>query len=110
MTSFDVDDLETWKPVADDFAIPVRLLVGPLGGPGEESFDLVVCTGGWLAAQAARESVFDARHHLVVAGFDWSAIKAYLERRVASCEGQDWNDVAAQLSRRGYWEFEDYRP
>ena len=88
----------------------VRLLVGPADGPGEESFDLVVCTGGWLAQQAARSGPVDARHHTVVDAFEWPVIRSYLERQVEACEGRDWAEVAAKLSRIGHWEFEDYRP
>lgn len=42
-------DLATYVPAdpADD-GVWVRLIVGPAGGPGEESFDVLVCTPLWL--------------------------------------------------------------
>jgi hypothetical protein len=109
LSSPDVESLETWRPVDADFSVPLRLIVGRRGGDGEESFDLTVCTGGWLANVARETGIVDARHHVVVDGFNWSAIRSYLERRVADCAGETWDDIAERLSRFAYWEFEDYR-
>ncbi len=107
--SFDVPDLAAWTPPTADFAIGIRLLVGPDGEEGEESFDLTVCSPGWLVARVRDECVVDARHHLVVENFDYRLLAGYLERRVEACRGSSWDDVAQQLARLGYWEFEDYR-
>lgn len=106
--SADADSLPEWHPVDSDFSIVVRLMVGPVGADGEESFDLTICTGGWLAAKAAVAQVVDARHHLVVREFDWPDIERYLESRVRSCSGATWTEVAQKLGRFAYWEFEDY--
>jgi hypothetical protein len=107
--SLDVPDLAAWTPPAADFAIGVRLLVGPVGAEGEESFDLTVCSPGWLAAQVRDGSIYDGRHHLVVENFDYALLESYLQRRVEACRGSSWDEVARQLARLGYWEFEDYR-
>lgn len=106
--SFDVDDLSTWVPTSDEWAVSIRIVAGPDDGPGEESFDLMVCSPNWLAAQARRSGIVDVRHHLVLDGFNWRQLSSYIERRVRQCEGATWQDVARQLSRFGYWEFEDY--
>jgi hypothetical protein len=37
-------------------------------------------------------------------------VLAYVEQRVARCEGVTWRDVAERLGRPGLWEFEDYQP
>ena len=108
--SFSVANLADWCPKDPDFGLMIRLMIGPACSPGEESFDLVVCTGGWLAKEAALSGPIDARHHLVVGSFEWPTIRAYLESRVEACEGSDWAEVARRLSRIGHWEFEDYRP
>ena len=106
--SSDVDNLSEWAPTSDEFAVAIRLQIGPVGGPGEESFDLTVCSVAWLHRQTALTPVFDARHHLVVREFSWVTIRGYIEARVAACVGDTWNDVAQRLSRFAYWEFEDY--
>ncbi|MGV8972817.1 MAG: immunity 8 family protein [Rhodoglobus sp.] len=106
--SADVEDLDNFRPSGDVFSVPIRVQIGPAGAPGEESFDLTVCSVRWLAQQVEHTPVFDARHHLVVREFHWPVVLRYIEGRVARCVGETWGDVAQQLSRFGYWEFEDY--
>ncbi len=107
--SLEVSDVATWSPPGADFAIGVRLLAGPDGADGEESFDLTVCSPGWLAERVRDEPIYDGRHHLVVENFDYLRLASYLERRVKACQGSSWDEVAQQLARLGYWEFDDYR-
>jgi hypothetical protein len=108
MHSPDVHDLRDWKPESDEWAILIQLLVGPAGAPGEESFDVTLCTSGWLGRRAEDDGFIDGRHHVVVARYDYAATKQYFERRVSRCEGKDWPEVAQKVSRIGHWEFEDY--
>jgi hypothetical protein len=95
------------------FSTLARLTVGPADAPGEESFDVTVCTPEWVA-EACRKvgGIYDARHHLVVNldDFDQRALHAWLAARVQEVDADSWEQVAERLSRLGYWEFEDYRP
>jgi hypothetical protein len=104
----DVHDLSTWVPDGD-FAILVQLLVGPEGEEGEESFDITLCSLGWLADRVQEDDVVDGRHHLIVDTYDYNRIEEYLRERVSACEGLSWKEVGEKLGRLGYWEFEDYR-
>jgi len=104
----DVDNLDEWRPSGNSFSVTIRLQIGPVGGVGEESFDLTICSPSWLSRQTDVTPVFDARHHLVVHDFDWNVIRGYIEGRVASCGGDAWEDIAQKLSRFASWEFEDY--
>lgn len=93
------------------FCTHVRLIAGPDDGPGDESFDLTLCTPEWLAESAAASGgIVDGRHHLVVLfeSFDRRAVEAWIEKRVTLVSGADWHEVGSKLSRLGYWEFEDY--
>lgn len=95
----------------EQFAIRVRLLLGSVDGPGEESFDLTVCSPEWLAAGAAREGLIDGRHHVIVNAetFDQADLRRWLHQRVSSVEAPTWHEVGEKLARLGYWDFEDYR-
>jgi hypothetical protein len=95
----------------DAFAFVVRLYVGPSDGPGEESFDLTVCSPEWLATQSRDEGFIDGRHHVIinVDQFDQRHLQRWLEQRVTSVEATTWPEVGERLARLGYWEFEDYR-
>lgn len=110
LMSLDVDNLADWAPAGEAWALGLRILAGPDDGPGEESFDLTLCSLAWLTERVRRDGVFDGRHHLTVEWYDWPTLRDYIERRVGQCEGATWRDVAEKLARLGFWEFEDYKP
>lgn len=95
-----------------EFSFVARMIVGPVDAPGEESFDVVVCTPDWMANACRRAGgIYDARHHLVVSfeDFDQRALRAWLAARVEQIEADTWQQVGERLGRLGHWEFEDYR-
>lgn len=104
----DVNNLCAWTPEGD-FGILVQLIVGPCGEPGEESFDIVLCTPGWLGGEVHRKGVLDGRHHVIVSEYDYAGVEGYLRSRVEAADGKTWDELADSLGRLGRWEFEDYR-
>ena len=94
------------------FAFLARLYVGATAGVGHESFDLTVCSPEWLREQCKRVGLLDGLHHLNlnVEDYDEPALRTWLEKRVTSIERDTWQEIAADLSRLGWWEFEGYRP
>jgi len=68
LKSLDLDpDPSTLPGDPSEFVLLARMIVGPPDMPGEESFDVTVCSPEWLA-KTCREvgGIYDARHHLVV--------------------------------------------
>ncbi len=92
------------------FGVLVQVLAGPSDEPGEESFDVVVCSPKWFEAQLEFGEVRSTRHHLMAPRYDWPAIEDAIRRFVGGCEAITWTEVAQQLGRLGRWEFEDYTP
>ena len=108
--SLDIDDLQRYSPDEPDcFGFNLRLIAGPKGQPGEESFDIQVCTPQWLLRNFSREEVIIGRHFLIVFEYNFSHIRRKIEEFCERCTGNTWDDVASKLSRLGYWEFEDYK-
>lgn len=109
--SLDIDDLKGYVPDnPDSFSISLRLIIGPRGQIGEESFDIVVCTPQWLFDKYKNtDVVFLLRHTLLVTCFDYKKIITFIENYVHGCNGQTWQEISEKLSRFGQWEFEDYR-
>lgn len=107
MHSPDVADLATFAPGDSAFGLLVQLLVGPDNGPGEESFDIVVCTPEWLRTQG-RAVV--GLHHGIVPAYDYAGMRTLVDDFLDTCEGNDWHEVACKVARLGHWEFDDYRP
>lgn len=94
-----------------DFAFLARLYVGASDGPGEESFDVQVCSPEWIAVRCANEQFVDGRHTVITTLDAYSAegLRSFLTRRVENVSGATWRDVAEKVARLGFWEFEDYR-
>jgi Immunity protein 8 len=104
----DVVELSNWTPESKDFAILLQIVVGPAGSPGEESFDVTLCSSAWVTRQVAEAKILEGRHLLIVAEYNYSLISDYISGYVSSCEGRTWQEIASKLSRLGRWEFEDY--
>jgi hypothetical protein len=54
------------------FMMLARMIVGPPDAPGEESFDITVCSPEWLARACCKVGgIYNARHHVVVSFEDF---------------------------------------
>lgn len=105
----DIDDLASYYPEDEEcFGFLLQAIAGPRGLPGEESFDMIVCTPQWLIKQHRHEDVVVGRSHLIVFEYDFKRLSLFLERYAERCSGHTWREVAEKLSRLGNWEFQDY--
>lgn len=90
-------------------SILLTLVVGPIGAPGEESFDVSVCTPKWIEARIAQTgSPLVGRHLLVVNSINIFEIVAFLKQQIGSLDAPTWQELAQTIGRIGRWEFEDY--
>jgi Immunity protein 8 len=109
ISTIEGNDPSTFRP--DDemcFSLWLRLYVGPSDGEGSESFDVLVCSPGWLARQSERDGFVVGRHHLVVNAYRYDLLRDQLAKLIGQFSGSNWSEVAAKVGRIGYWEFEDY--
>jgi hypothetical protein len=93
-------------PTSPSFSVLVQLIVGPADGPGEESFDLLLCSPAWLEEQ---EGPVIGWHHLIVRDYNYDHFERFVVRYLERCSADDWTGVACKVGRLGRWEFEDYR-
>ena len=84
-------------------------MVGPADGPGEESFDFMLCTPDWFASEM-KGNIAVGRHHVFIKRFNYSELRRFVEDYCATCSGTSWAEVGEKLGRLGKWEFEDYVP
>jgi hypothetical protein len=104
----DVHDLVRFAPTdPSDFGFLLQIFAGPEGEEGEESFDVVVCSPGWISRQL-EAGPLSGRHHLFVAVYDHEKLLAFVRTVLDQCEGETWRDVAQAVGRFAKWEFEDY--
>ena len=109
--SSDITDVENYQPKEqDNFGFVLRALVGPMGQPGEESFDITVCTPKWLAARYSDSEVILGLHKLIVFAYYYARLRRFIEKYLMRCSGATWEEVTQKVSLLGHWEFENYRP
>jgi hypothetical protein len=110
LSSPDADPLEEFRPNGP-FGILVQAIVGPRLAMGEESFDFIVCTPEWFAANRLPElkSIASGRNFIFVNQYNYFDLEGFVRNYCASCEGATWEDVAKKVARIGHWEFEDYK-
>jgi len=106
----DVENLESYVPnQINNFGFLLQVMAGPKNAPGEESFDVVVCTPDWLKRQYKSSDVVVGRHYLIVFEYDYGRLRRFLQEYCEQCFGETWPEVANKLNRLGKWEFEDYQ-
>lgn len=106
----DLLDMRASKPANPaEFCILVQAMIGPKGEPGEESFDMTVCTPRWLEAYLADGKVLFGLHYLFVDQYDYEWIWGAIAQLCDRISGPSWNNVAEQLSKYGRWELEGYQ-
>jgi len=104
-------DVDTYLPEQPkDDGVWIRLMVGPADGPGEESFDVLVCTPLWLRRRIGAEGPQVGRHRLIVDPLDLEQAVGFLRSQIEAIEAPTWTALAEQIARLGHWEFEDYQP
>jgi hypothetical protein len=104
-------DLDQFLPDdPEDVGVLIQVLVGPADGPGEESFDVMLCTPNWLKSWIRSHGPTIGRHHLIVERYDLEQIRQYLSSVIEAEHGNTWQELASRISRIGKWEFEDYQP
>jgi hypothetical protein len=95
-------DPRTLPADAESFMFGAQLLVGPASGPGEESFDLTVCSPEWPAQQCRSGEPVNGLHHIIVGWdtYDERVLRQWLEARVQATEAESWDGIgrAASLS------------
>jgi hypothetical protein len=95
----DVYNLAKLRPDGP-FGILVQAMVGPRDGDGEESFDFVLCTPEWFAANM-KEGFIPGRPHLFVRMYSYPDLVKFLSDMCNSCHESSWSAVAEKIGRIG---------
>ncbi|MGC3999358.1 MAG: immunity 8 family protein [Anaeromyxobacter sp.] len=107
LTSDEIPDLKRWRPPDPErFAVPLVLEVGPLGLRGRERFEVLAATPGWLQERHGPEGVVVGRGLLLVFGWDYERLRAFLAEQVERCSAASWPELARKVSRFADWEGE----
>lgn len=101
------EDLRDFSPHdAASFVLMVQAFVGPSDGPGEESFEFVVCTALGLAAKTLPKG-FAFERLLLLESWNAALVERAIGDLVRHASGASWPEVAEKIARFARWEFED---
>jgi hypothetical protein len=93
----------------NSFGFYITATIGPVDFSGGDLFQILVCTDDWYGRMLSRGRLRDDRHLLVSAPYDTSAIREVIVDFINACNGDSWESLAQQLSKKTLWEFEDYK-
>jgi len=113
LSSTDVD-MQSFVP--DDegiFGFWCHAEIGPAYEDGTDLFQFCVCSPAWLASEMSSgrspEPMF-GRDLILMNAYDFGKVFALIDRYLARCTGETWDEIAPKIGRVGSWEFEDYQP
>ena len=104
-------NLRTWEP--DDpgvVAEELTLDIGPKGKKSADMFTIRVATPKGLDGLSARDGIIATRPIIVMDRYDYQQLWNWLEKTVASCEGETWQDCVNELRVFFLWEYEGMNP
>jgi len=79
--------------------------IGVRGEKGADIFSFTVVTPSALGEANSRWG----RGLLIVPRFTWQGVQAALDKLLAHCHGETWDEVSANLNKELHWEFENYQ-
>lgn len=94
----------------ENVGVLIQVLAGPVDGPGEESFDIMVCTPDWLKSWVRTHGPTIGRHHLIVERYEFARVEDFIVSAIEAEEAATWEELGLRVGRIGKWEFEDYHP
>ena len=90
-----------------DEPVNLTMIIGPLDGPGDEVFQVTICTLEAISSLVARDGMLLGRYLLIVDGMNTARVEAFFEDRLRRLDGDTWPQLAEKIARIARWEFED---
>jgi hypothetical protein len=99
------------KPAdSEDFRILIQASIGLPTELGSDVFSFLVASPSPVDDHVPPHGYLWAGRRLVLAEFDATLIIRAIEELCDRLVGEDWREIAGQLSEFADWEFADYRP
>jgi hypothetical protein len=100
--------VDLWRPESlADVYFPLDLEIGLAGAESASVFQVMVATPEGLRRHARGEIISD-RGMLVLSEFSWETVHKTVDRIIAECAGDTWQETTLRLQRYFMWEYEDY--
>jgi len=103
------DDLAYGEQPSDseDCSVSIVVEIGLKGQQGADLFYFDVVTPKYLMRTTETRW---GRGCLIMDTFSWSVVEMSVQKLLSHCTQQTWQEVATELGKELYWEFENYQP
>lgn len=99
----DLSEFRTWVPNSPaEVFVPLMLYIGTDDSQGVDRFDIVIATSEAMQGKSRQEF----SRILIVREYRWSETEATLISWVERVMGVSWAQIADDLRKRFYWEYE----
>lgn len=110
MYSLEINEsLENYIPEEiDNFELIVCIAIGEVSGDGADIFEITVCSSKWLQGQCTYGGAIWGRGLLIMSEYNYSILLNKIQKIIDHLSGDNWHDLARQMSQYARWEFENY--
>ncbi|MCA1790113.1 MAG: immunity 8 family protein [Thioalkalivibrio sp.] len=109
ISSIDLPDGTSLPANPKDCWILVTASIGSDESEAADDFTFYVCTPDRMHSILTTSPVIWGKRLLIVDQFDWATVKRTIDELCDRISGENWDDIARQLSYYALWEFSDYR-
>lgn len=92
----------------DNCSVLVEVNIGIKGQDASDIFSFVVITPKAMSHLEPPDYRW-GRGWLIMEYFSWSAVESAIDKLCSSTTGVSWNQIAEELSKWLFWEFENYK-
>ncbi len=102
-------DFGTHSPfVKEDFGFLLQIFVGVEDEPGEECFDVFICTPKWIEQNYAKQTILIGLHTIIVQEYNYERIIKAIEE-LFCIKGETWDNISCDLSYYGLSDIDNKR-
>ena len=106
----DIVDLRGWWPESsEDISLRICVEVGEKNEIGSNNFYFTLASPEALKKRESKEYFIVKNRTIIVEYFDYKLLCEGVEKIVAECSGESFEDSCLQLTRYFDWEYEDFR-
>ncbi|WP_037285315.1 Imm8 family immunity protein [Saccharibacillus sacchari] len=91
---------------ADDFLIQIELDIGAESMQGSETFVIDVISPTRLEKTLELNETEFGRGMLITRNYDVSRVRSSIQKRLQTCSGETWAEIASNLSKYFRWEYD----
>ena len=105
--SEDLSTYETGDPPL--FGFTLNLAIGPIDSDGEDYFEVLVASAGYLAKRDSAQAPAFLQYVILAPDYNVFAAVSLMDKYISSLEEDSWQKLASKINRVAHWEYEDYQ-